>query len=351
MFWSATAFIAEVPSGALADRFSRRGAIIASSLLQAVGFLLWIVLPGFVAFAAGFVIWGFGGALSSGAFESLLYEGLAERKAEHHFARVYGWIGSLELLCQIPAAGAATLLFWWGGYDLVGWVSIGICLTASLLATRLPEPARIPVRETAGGPFPDSPAARLEPQESYFSLLRSGIKEAVAHPAVRAAVIAAALVTGLDGLEEYFPLLAKDWGVPTAVIPIAVLGLPLAGAAGASYGGRAERFGGGKLASLLVGALVLLGAMALMALPAGLLGVAVFYGLHQMVLIVVAARLQERIEGTARATVTSVASLGTELVAIALFAAWAFQGLLLVASIWLIVALALPFWLKERTPR
>lgn len=350
MFWSATAFIAEVPSGALADRFSRRGAIIASSLLQAAGFLLWILLPGFVAFAIGFVIWGFGGALSSGAFEALLYEGLAERKAKRHFARVYGWIGSLELLCRIPAAGAATLLFRWGGYDLVGWVSIGVCLTASLLATRLPEPARIPVRETAGGPSAHSPS-RLEPQGSYFSLLHSGMKEALANPAVRAAVIAAALVTGLDGLEEYFPLMARDWGVPTAVIPIAVLGVPLAGAAGAAYGGRAERFGGGMLASLLFGALVLLGVTALMALPAGMLGVAVFYGLHQMVLVVVAARLQERIEGTARATVTSAASLGTELVAIALFAAWAFQGLLLVASIWLIVALALPFWLKERTLR
>jgi hypothetical protein len=88
--------------------------------------------------------------------------------------------------------------------------------------------------------------------------------------------------------------------------------------------------------------------MALMALPAGLVGVAVFYGLHQMVLVVVAARLQDRIEGSARATVTSVASLGTELVAIALFAAWAFQGLLLVSAIWLMVALALPFWLRER---
>src|SRR5688500_15054324 len=104
MFWSATAFIAEVPSGALPDRFTRPAAIIASFLLPAIGFLLWSLLPGSVAFSAGFVIWGFGGALSSGAFEALLYAGLAERKAEHHFARVYGWIGSLELLCQIPAA-------------------------------------------------------------------------------------------------------------------------------------------------------------------------------------------------------------------------------------------------------
>lgn len=98
----------------------------------------------------------------------------------------------------------------------------------------------------------------------------------------------------------------------------------------------------------MFGALALLGAMALIALPAGLLGVAAFYCLHQMVLVVVDARVQDRIEGPSRATVTSVASLGTEIVAIALFAAWAVQGLLLVVGIWLLVALALPPWLKEQ---
>ena len=332
MLWSATAIVAEVPSGALADRFSRRAALIASSLFQAVGFLLWILLPGFVAFAAGFVLWGFGGALVTGAFEALLYEGLVERNAEQHYARINGWIHSLALLCQIPAAGLATLLFWWGGYELVGWASIAVCLAASALATRLPEPARI----------------RDENGLSYFQVLRAGIREATTSPVVRAAVVTAALIGGLDGLEEYFPLMAKAWGVPTAVIPLAVLALPLAGAAGAAFGGRADRLSAPALSSVMFGALALLGAMALLALPAGLLGVAAFYCLHQMVLVVVDARVQDRIAGPSRATVTSAASLGTEIVAIALFAAWALQGLLLVAGLWLLVALALPLWLKEK---
>lgn len=188
MIWSATAFVAEVPSGALADRFGRRNALIASGLFQAVGFWLWIVLPGFAAFAAGFVLWGFGGALVTGAFEALLYEGLAENDAAEHYARINGWINSVGLLCQIPAAGAAALLFWMGGYDLVGWASVCICVTASLLATRIPVPASTtgPVQES------DDPG--------YLELLRIGVREAVISPWMRAAVIAAALVGGLDGL-------------------------------------------------------------------------------------------------------------------------------------------------------
>lgn len=334
MLWSATAIVAEVPSGALADRFSRRAALIASSLFQAAGFALWILLPGFVAFAAGFVLWGFGGALVTGAFEALLYEGLLERKAEQHYARINGWINSVALLCQIPAAGLATLLFWWGGYDLVGWVSIGVCLGASALASRLPEPSRMRDGKKDG--------------LGYLHVLRAGIREAATSPVVRTAVVAAALIGGLDGLEEYFPLMAKDWGVPTAVVPVAILGLPLAGAAGAAFAGRADRLSAQSLSSVMFGALALLGAMALVALPAGLLGVAAFYSLHQMVLVVVDARVQDRIAGPSRATVTSVASLGTEVVAIALFAAWALQGLLLVTGLWLLVALALPLWLKEK---
>jgi len=45
--WTTVGILAEVPSGATADRLSRRGALMAASVLQAAGYVLWIVLPGF----------------------------------------------------------------------------------------------------------------------------------------------------------------------------------------------------------------------------------------------------------------------------------------------------------------
>ncbi len=63
-----------------------------------------------------------------------------------------------------------------------------------------------------------------------------------------------------------------------------------------------------------------------------------------MVLVVVDARLQARIAGSARATVTSVAGFGVELVGLALFGVWALGGLVVV--VWLVVAVALPRWLR-----
>lgn len=72
IIWSATGFLAEVPSGALADRFSRRGAMAVAGVCQAIGFALWILLPGFAGFAIGFMLWGGGGSLVTGDRKSVV---------------------------------------------------------------------------------------------------------------------------------------------------------------------------------------------------------------------------------------------------------------------------------------
>jgi MFS family permease len=339
VLWSAVAFVAEVPSGALADRYGRRTALVASGLLQAAGYVLWIVLPGFPAFAAGFVLWGLGGALVSGAQEALLYDGLAAAGAQEHYARIQGRVGAVGLLAHLPVAAAATVLFSVGGYALAGWVSVGCCLAAATLASRLPEPSRVP----AAGASADQPG--------YLATLRAGLREATAHPAVRNALVAVAVLDGFGGIEEYFPLLAREWGVATTLVPLLTVGVPLAGAAGAALAWIATGARPAAHGALLGVAVAVLAAAGLAGHPAGLAAVALFYGLHQLILVVADARLQDRIEGPARATVTSVSGLGTELAAVAFFAAWALGAVLLVAALGFLVAAALPGWLRAPAPQ
>jgi len=62
------------------------------------------------------------------------------------------------------------------------------------------------------------------------------------------------------------------------------------------------------------------------------------------VLVRAEAALQDRITGTARATVTSVAALGTEVATFALYGAWTLGGVGLTAGLVVTLALALP-WL------
>jgi predicted MFS family arabinose efflux permease len=319
--WSVTAFLSEVPAGALADRWSRRGVLVLGGVLEAGAFVVWTAAPAFGAFFAGFVIWGVAGALWSGAAQALAYDELATVGAEDSFGRVNGAMTAAEILVQVPTAVAASLLYAAGGYPLVGWVSVGCCLGAAALATRFPEAPR---RHEGG---------------QLFGTLRAGVRQAVRTPGLRVVVLAVALVGGLDAVEEYFPLLAADWGLPTPAVPFAALAVALAGAAGAALAGRAERLPSGILLGGLAAGGALLLVAAAWARPAALAAVAVFYALYLAVLVVAETRLQHRITGPHRATVTSVAGLGVEVAALAVFAGWAVGG---IAAVGVVVLAVVP---------
>jgi MFS family permease len=326
--------VAEVPSGAFADRIGRRTALVAGALLAAIGFAAWTAAPGLPGFAAGFVLWGLGSALASGAQEALLHDGLAAVGAADRYAQVQGWVNAAGLAAQVPAAGAATVLFVVGGYPLVGWVSVAACLGTAVLAARLPEP-----------PSEESPDAD---EPGYLATLRAGLGEAVARPAVRGAALAFGLLFGLDAFEEYFPLVARDLGTSTTWVPSALLAIPVVGALGAALGGRADRLPAAALAALLTAAAGVLAVAGTGSAPVGLIGVALFYGIYRTVLVVADARLQARITGPARATVTSVANVVAELAAFAVYGAWVIGGPAAVAALVAAVGLTLPVLLRRR---
>ena len=327
--WSAVGIVANVPFGALADRFSRRTVLAVAGVVQASGYALWTTIHDFPAFAAGFVLWGLSGALVDGAFEALLYDGLADVGAEEHYVRIQGWVTAAQLLAQLAAGVAATFLFTFGGFPLVGWVSVGCCLATGGLALRLPEPLR----------------AASDDEPGYFATLRAGFTAVLRQPRLRIAVIVVALLAGVDAIEEYFPLAAQDWGVPARFVPLAVLGIPVAGAAGAWLGGMAAsatRLRSIMLAALLGMAFVALGAAGLLRQPAGLVCVAGYYLVYQGVLVIIQGRLQDRIDTANRATVTSVAGLCTDVTAIGCYAIWPLGQIVLVAALGLGIAAAVP---------
>jgi MFS family permease len=316
--WSLTAVVFEVPSGAIADRFSRRSCLVASGLLHAFAYAAWMSFPSFWGFAAGFVLWGLGGTLTSGAFEALLYDGLAANGDAELYGRLNARVDTITLIAQVPVAVLATFLFSAGGYGLAGWVSVAMCLASSVIALRFPEPPR---------------GSSSEDHAGYLDTLRTGLREAVP---IKRAVLAVALVYAIDAFEEYFTLLVQDWHVPTVWVPLATTGVPLLGAAGAALGGRLPFRGWVLFASGLV-----LIAAAVLAVPAAIVLLGLFYGLYRFVLVQVETELQHRIESDARATVTSVAAIGSEFVAFAIYGLWVVGAAFAVGVLILVVALVI----------
>ncbi|WP_063019250.1 MFS transporter [Nocardia niwae] len=356
--WSATSFLLEVPSGAWADTVSRRGLLVLSGVLLTAGFALWTVAPSFEGFAAGFVLWGTSGALASGTFEALLYDDLAARGDSSAYPRILGYTRAGAETAVVIAIVAATPLYLYGGYALVGWSSVAAAAAHTLIALSLPTAPkavsaadvddleaegsgseRFENRAVAGGLAPEqaavgsqSSAARSRPFARYLTMLKAGVGEALRVRVVRYGVLLEALLFGITAFDEYFALLAEESGVSTAVVPLLV-GLTVLGSlTGSVLAGRTEGMSGRRMAIAVGAAGVLFLGGALIAGLAtghpdavylftglGFGSIGVSYGIVYNAGIVAAARLQDAIEGPARATVTSVSGLLGEVIALVVF--------------------------------
>jgi hypothetical protein len=308
-----------VPSGAWADTVDRRLLLVLSAVVYAAGFSAWMLWQTFAGFALGFVCWGVSSALMSGTFEALLYDELVTRGAPERYPAVIGGAHSSAMLANLLATAAAAWLFAEGGYQLVGWVSVAIAVVQGALA------ATLPVSRAARRPVHDR-AARHETEQAashYVAMLRSGLAESRHHPDVRRVLLLAAAMVGLTAYDEYFPLVARDHGVSTSVIPLLVAVTVLGQVVGTATVGRTARFGAVTVGLVLSSGAVLVSVGALATPYLGFVAIGIGYGLLNNAMLVGETRLQDVITGPARATVTSVLGLLEELVALAVYAAFA----------------------------
>ena len=327
VIWCVAGFVVEVPSGALADVYSRRKLLVLGASISALGYATWILLPTYPGFALGFVLWGISSALISGTYEAFVYDELAARGLTARYATLLGRARSASFVLNLLATVLAAPLFALGGYALAAAVSILSNVSQAVVAWSLPEAPRVSAEAT-------------KPRE-YLGMLRAGLTEVLTTRTVRRAVVLAALVAGFLSFDEYFPLLAREIGTPTPLIPLLIAGTVAAQAIGGALAGPAYRLPAATFAGALGITAVLIATGALSRSAWGFLPIALGYGVMQLVIVVADARLQDAITGPARATVTSVAGLFSGIFAIAVYAGFAL-GLLWFAVSTLIAALTVP---------
>ncbi|MBT3314761.1 MAG: MFS transporter [Anaerolineae bacterium] len=129
------AFLFEIPTGIVADIYSRRLSIIIGYLLMGAGFLVEGFFPAFFPILLAQVIWGLGYTFTSGASQAWISDEIGEEKANRLFLRAT----SVGLYASLLGMALAALV---GGQNAalpIRWGGLGIVLIGVVLALTMPE--------------------------------------------------------------------------------------------------------------------------------------------------------------------------------------------------------------------
>lgn len=125
-------FLCQAPTGALADMYSRRWAVVIGLLLIGLGFLIEGTLPTFAAVLAAQAFWGLGASLMDGADAAWVADELGAEQVGSLYLRAtkIGWFCTLPGIALGASLGSVSLnlpiLIGAGGYLALGLLLAGI---------------------------------------------------------------------------------------------------------------------------------------------------------------------------------------------------------------------------------
>lgn len=300
IIWSLVTVVLEVPTGALADKYSRRNLLILGEIIRALGYGFWLIERSFVGFALGFILWGIKGVLTSGTKEAFVYDELKNFNREQEYEKVNGRIkatGNVGIVLALVIGGFVAQ----HGYVLVLIPSILFSLLAGLVLLLI------------------KPAPRAKPTEEikYFSVLKKALLQARSNRVILSLMGIIALVySPFIAVDEFWPLVFRSIGFNIQTIGLLVAAIyavtALAGYSVDLFKGRGRHF---ELLLFALGGLLFITAGFLEALATLVLVLTASY-LIQVAYVKLDSKLQHSIESKQRATISSVQSLTLEIVVI-----------------------------------
>ncbi len=310
-------FLAEVPTGVLADRLGRKVMLVLGPLLLAAGFGVLVLAPGYGSFVAGEVLLGLGHAVLSGPPTVLLYETLQEHGQGHRYLAEESRMAALRMLGTGSAFLLGGVLSRWGN-DAGDAYGSAIVLTSCLCV----------VAAAIGLGIRDQPARKALGRADFLRHVRTDLaRPAVAWLLVYWIVLFTLLRYPFHNYQPYLaaagqkePLLLDPLFVGVLFAAMNLAAAPLSSAVPrlvARFGRRVLFWG---MPLLLCASLLVMGferhASGASDAPSRLvwLGLAMFFvqqvpfGMHQALLYEF---VNHRISAPVRTTVLSALSLGT----------------------------------------
>ena len=218
-----TVFLFEVPTGIVADLYSRRRSVIIGIVLMGAGFVLEGVLPLFATMLLAQVLWGLGVTFESGAIDAWVSDELGADRAGAAFLRA----AQVGQVVSFVGIGLATLLgsLYLGLPMIAG--GLGFILTALFLVLFMPERG-----------FERDLSASHNPFRAMRATFGAGLELANRKPLILTIFVITAV---LGASSEAFDRLAtahfiRDVGLPDVLTPALWFGLISAGTSLLSIG-------------------------------------------------------------------------------------------------------------------
>lgn len=299
-FWGVK-MVAEVPTGAFADRFGRRLTFITGSVTEGAGILIFALAGSFPLLSLSYVLWSLGFAFRSGNDSAYIYDALAVEGREGEFAQRQGRF-SAALQIAFTLGGIAGAAF-----------AARTSLAAATLAGVAPALLAVGVMVMMQEPPRHGAATHLPYLDTLRAAWRVLREQAALRWAIGFDVMLSASAPAVFLLMQ--PFLAHH-DVPVAWFGLAFAPSGLSHAAGSIVSARVSRRVGLRRTMALglvivTGALVLIAAVdAIWVLPAFWLA----QFANGAVSPVLGGYVNDRTDSSVRATVLSVAPLGFSVV-------------------------------------
>lgn len=204
--WSIVTITLEVPTGILADKYSRRNLLIIASLLRAIGFVVWLMFPNFFGFAIGFVFWGLRNVLASGTFEAFVYDELKSLNSENFYEKALGKISGYKFL----ALTIATVI---GG--LLAEIDFNIVVIASIITSILSALVLFLIKPVR--------ATKSTGEVLYLQILKDAIIQIKGNTSLFLLILFICLIFGTYGAsEEFWSLIYDKFGFNVSVIGVLI---------------------------------------------------------------------------------------------------------------------------------
>jgi MFS family permease len=141
IIFAITVVLLEVPTGILADKWSRKNMIVLEVFLEFCMFFILVFATEFWHFAVAILLAGIGRSAGSGSENALLYDSLLLNGKEQSFEKYLGRMNVFTFIAAIIAALCGSFLASRFGFELNYWISLASMLIALCLSLMLVEPA------------------------------------------------------------------------------------------------------------------------------------------------------------------------------------------------------------------